>query len=293
MRFSVVTIVGVGLIGGSIGLGLKKRGLAGTVRGLGRSQETLEKAKAVGAIDEIHTDSAAALRSSQIVVLCTPVDRIASQAIEYAAHCSQGCILTDAGSTKARIATALEGRMPPGVSFLGSHPLAGSEKRGPEHSDADLFVNRWTVLTPTEKTTATTKKTIAEFWQSLESKTCEMSPEEHDRALALTSHLPHLVASALAGCLPESLRPLTASGFRDTTRIAAGDPEVWTAIFRENRDAVLNALRSYESRLAQYRSALETSDAAALDRLWREGKITREALPAPLSPLGRGAGGEG
>lgn len=278
MRFSVVTIVGVGLIGGSIGLGLKKRGLAETVRGLGRTRETLEKAKAVGAIDEIHIDPAAALKQSQIVVLCTPVDRIAEQALEYGALCPARCVVTDAGSTKAGIAAALEGRMPAGVSFVGSHPLAGSEKRGPEHADADLFVNRWTVLTPTVETSAATRETIASFWQGLGSKTCEMSPEEHDRALAMTSHLPHLVASALAGCLPESLRKLTASGFRDTTRIAAGDPEVWTAIFRENRDAVLNALRTYEARLAEYRRVLETNDIPALDRLWREGKAVRESL---------------
>ncbi|MBX9681866.1 MAG: prephenate dehydrogenase/arogenate dehydrogenase family protein [Gemmataceae bacterium] len=291
MRFSVVTIVGVGLIGGSIGLGLKKRGLAETVRGLGRSRETPEKAKALGAIDEIHTDPAAALKQSQIVVLCTPVDRIAAQAMEFAALCPPGCIVTDAGSTKARIAAALDGRMPAGVSFVGSHPLAGSEKRGPEHADADLFVNRWTVLTPIAETSAKTRETIADFWQGLGSKTCEMSPEEHDRALAMTSHLPHLIASALAGCLPESLEKLTASGFRDTTRIAAGDPEVWTAIFRENRDAVLTALRTYEARLAEYRRVLETNDAPTLDRLWREGKAVRESLnlAAPLSPLGRGS----
>ncbi|MFO0864936.1 MAG: prephenate dehydrogenase/arogenate dehydrogenase family protein [Gemmataceae bacterium] len=288
MRFSVVTIVGVGLIGGSIGLALKKRGLAETVRGLGRSRETLEKAKTVRAIDEIHTDPVAALRDSQIVVLCTPVDRIAEQAIEYAKHCPPGCILTDAGSTKARIASALEGRMPDGVSFIGSHPLAGSEKRGPEHADADLFVHRWTVLTPTATTSATTLDTIASFWRALGSKTCDMSPEEHDRAVALTSHLPHLVASALAGCLPESLHYLTATGFRDTTRIAAGDAEVWSAIFRENRDAVLNALRIYESRLAEYRQALETNDTVALDRLWREGKATREHLAPPLWGEGLG-----
>jgi len=278
MRFSVVTIVGVGLIGGSIGLALKKRGLAESVRGLGRSQATVEKAKAIGAIDEICTEPAAALKNAQIVVLCTPVDRIAEHALDYGRLCPAGCILTDAGSTKARIAAALEGRMPAGIQFLGSHPLAGSEKRGPEHADADLFVNRWTVLTPTGETTQATRETITLFWKSLGSKTCEMSPDEHDLALGLTSHLPHLAASALAGCLPESLRKLAASGFRDTTRIAAGDPEIWTAILRENRDAVLAALSGYETRLGEFRRALEANDGAALDRLWREGKAVRDAL---------------
>ena len=148
-----------------------------------------------------------------------------------------GTLLTDAGSTKAAIVRGIEGRLPAGVAFVGSHPLAGSEKRGPSHADADLFQDRLTVVTPTPQTDpgrggadqcllASARRAGSGRW----------SPEEHDRALALTSHLPHLVASALAGILPPELHDLTATGFRDTTRIAAGDPELWTAIFLQNRE---------------------------------------------------------
>src|SRR5262249_35465902 len=160
------------------------------------------------------------------------------QIIESAAGCRSGALLTDAGSTKARIVKAVEGRLPRGVSFVGSHPLVGSEKHGPEHADPDLFQNRVVVVTPTDATDEALLQHTSELWKSLGARVVVMSPEEHDRALALTSHLPHLSAAALAGILPPKWRELTATGFRDATRMAAGDPELWTAIFSENREHV-------------------------------------------------------
>lgn len=278
MRFSVVTIVGVGLIGGSIGMALKKRGLADVVRGLGRNRASLETARALGAIDEVHLEPATALRDAQFVVLCVPVDRIVEQALACASACPQGAILTDAGSTKARIAAGLAGRLPAGIEFIGSHPLAGSEKKGAENADPNLFVDRMTVLTPCPDTSARTTSLAAAFWRGLGSRTCELSPEDHDQVLALTSHLPHVAASALAGVLSPRDIPLTATGFRDTTRIAAGDPELWTAILIQNREAVTRAMRRFEARLADFRNAIETAHAATVDRLWREGKAIRDAL---------------
>ena len=276
MKLRVLTIVGVGLLGGSIGLAAKRRGVADCVRGLGRSRETLDEAKALGAIDEAHLDPAAALGGSDLVVLCTPVDRIAAQVSEYAPLCGPNGVLTDVGSTKAQIVDEIE-RLGGAFRFVGSHPLAGSEKRGVRHADANLFVGRTTIVTPS-RTDPTALDVVTRFWQSLGSTVHQMSPQAHDDALARTSHLPHLIASALAGIVPAELAPLTATGFRDTTRIAAGDPGLWSAIFTQNQAAVLTALDAFRARLDEFRTALDAGDAAGLDRLLLEGKNFRDAL---------------
>lgn len=278
MQLNVLTIVGVGLIGGSIGLAARRRGLARHIRGVGRQQANLDRARALGAVDETYLDLGRAVSGSEVVVFCTPVDHIAGQMLDAASSCSPGTVLTDAGSTKAVIVRAVDGRLPDGVAFVGSHPLAGSEKRGPEFADADLFVGRWTVLTPTEATDAPALECVTAFWQALGSRTRVMSPEEHDRALAITSHLPHVVAAALAGMLPDELRPLAATGFRDTTRIAAGDPGLWTAIATHNRSALAEALLRLEQRLAGFRQAIEAGDWAALHALLARAKENRDAL---------------
>src|SRR5262249_7741347 len=148
--------------------------------------------------------------------------------------------------------------------FVGAHPLAGSEKKGAEYAHPDLFVQRWTVLTPTPMTAVDALAAVQSFWQALRARVRLMTPEDHDRALAMTSHLPHLLASALAGMLPDDWRELTATGFRDTTRVAAGDPEIWTPIFRHNRAAVLAALADLEDRLQKIRTALAHNDGATI-----------------------------
>jgi prephenate dehydrogenase len=168
--------------------------------------------------------------------------------------------------------------LPPAVRFVGGHPLAGSEKKGVENAHADLFVDRCTVLTPTCGTSDTALDTVANFWLALGARVKTMSPEEHDQALAMTSHLPHLVAAALAGILPADLHELAATGFRDATRIAAGDPAVWTPIFQHNHAAVLAALDQLEVRLRRFRAALESNDVIAIDSLLTQGKRMRDAL---------------
>src|SRR5262249_47346114 len=188
-------------------------------------------------------------------VFCTPVDQIAQQVLAAAPACPADTLITDAGSTKGQIIKAIDGRLPAGVAFVGSHPLAGSEKRGPEHADADLFQDRLTIITPTPRSDPAAVERTRAFWQALGSRVHLMSPEDHDRALALTSHVPHLLACALVGILPAELAELTASGFRDTTRIAAGDPGLWKAIFEHNRPAILAALVTFTDRLEQYRQA--------------------------------------
>jgi len=279
MQFQLLTIVGVGLIGGSIGLAAKQRGVARRVRGLGRQRSSLDRALSVGALDEAHLDPQAAMTGADLVVFCTPVDQIADQVLTFAKHCEPSALLTDAGSTKAAIVEAVETQLPAnGPQFVGSHPLAGSEKRGPEFADARLFEQRWTVVTSTPRTSAAALDRVASFWSALGSKVKTMSPADHDRALALTSHLPHLLAAALAGALPAELRDLTATGFRDTTRIAAGDPRLWTAIFDQNRTPVLEALGRLESRLHEFRQALESGNNAAVDQFLAQAKEVRDAL---------------
>jgi prephenate dehydrogenase len=274
----IITIVGVGLIGGSIGLASKKRGLAKCVRGLGRRHEALVEAKTRGAIDEIHMEPAAALKDADLVILCTPVDQIAEQTLRFAPLCKQGAVITDAGSTKGHIVDLVEGRLKDGVDFVGSHPLAGSEKKGVAFADAELFHGRWTVVTPTSHTSPDAVEKVVEFWSALGSNVRSMSPHEHDEALAITSHLPHLLAAALAGILPEHLHSLTATGFRDTTRVAAGDPELWSAIFLHNREALLHAYDLVHARLNEFRRALQEKDGEAIDRLLTQAKKNRESL---------------
>jgi prephenate dehydrogenase len=278
MQLNVLTIVGVGLIGGSIGLAAKRRSVARRVRGVGRQRGGLDQALALGAVDEAYLDAREAVRNSDLVVFCTPVDRIAAKVLEAAPFCPQGALLTDAGSTKGTIVRAIDGRLPSGVAFVGSHPLAGSEKRGPENADVDLFEGRWTVLTPTDATDPTALARVQAFWEALGSRTRLMAPEDHDRALAVTSHLPHLLAAALASLLPAELQSLTATGFRDTTRIAAGDPGLWSAIFTHNRPALLSALARLQEQLGAFLRALDADDGAALHELLARAKEVRDAL---------------
>jgi prephenate dehydrogenase len=278
MKINTLTIVGVGLIGGSIGLAARRRGVAVRVLGVGRRQASLDQARSRHAIDEGFLDLAVAARRSDLIVFCSPVDCIAGQVLAAAPECRPGTLLTDAGSTKAAIVAAIEGRLPPGVAFVGGHPLAGSEKRGPNHADANLFQDRVTILTKTPATDPAALEGVAQFWRALGARVRVMDPGQHDRSLALTSHLPHLVASALAGILPPELQELTASGYRDTTRIAAGDPALWTGIFEQNRSGVLGALQVFGQRLAELKHALESGDRAALDRLLAQAKKVRESL---------------
>ena len=278
MKLGTLTIVGVGLIGGSIGLAARRRGVAERVLGVGRHQATLNLAHDLGAIDAAFLELAPAVADSDMVVFCTPVQRIAEQVLEAAPACRPGTLLTDAGSAKGEIVQAIADRLPVGVTFIGSHPLAGSEKRGPEYAEPDLFEDRLTVVTPTPGADPAMLERVFDFWRALGSRVKVMLPSEHDQALALTSHVPHLLASALAGSLPTELRELTASGFRDTTRIAAGDPELWTGIFLQNRAAVLAALERVADRLDRLRNALQENDEQSLTDLLDQAKRARDAL---------------
>lgn len=276
--FETIAIVGVGLIGGSIALAAKARGLARKVLGVGRKAARLEEARRRGVIDAGLVDLAAAARRADLIIFCTPVDRIVAGVREAAAVSKAGAVITDVGSVKGSICRSLAAGLPPGVGFIGSHPLAGSEKQGFEHSDALLFEQRVCVVTPVDTSSPRALERIKAFWLDLGSTLVKMSPEAHDRALAETSHLPHLIAAALAATLSPENQSLAATGFRDTTRIASGDVDLWSAIFLQNREQVLNCLARYDQSQAQFRRAIEQNDVSALKLLLKSAKIARESL---------------
>lgn len=273
-----LTIVGVGLLGGSIALAARQRRMAGRVVGHVRSEASLARARACNLLDEVTTDLGEAVADADLVVVCTPVDVIARTVREAAALARPGTLFTDVGSTKAALACELAAGLPNDAAFVGSHPLAGSEKTGPEHARVDLFDNALVVVTPAAETRPAACQRVMEFWHGLGASVVPMPADEHDRALAMTSHLPHLIASALAATLPDYWRWLTATGFRDTTRVAAGSPDLWRAIFLDNSDSVLEAVDRFAETLAQFRAALATSDEATLTALLQRGKTVRDSL---------------
>ncbi|HEY2911151.1 MAG TPA: prephenate dehydrogenase/arogenate dehydrogenase family protein [Gemmataceae bacterium] len=276
MLFEQITIVGVGLIGGSIGLAAKARGVARRVIGAGRDPAKLAKAERLGAIDLGTPRLEDAVQNANLVVVCTPVDLIASTILRAAPHCQPGTLFTDGGSTKATIVKEVTAQALERIAFVPAHPIAGSEKNGVEYARADLFEDRLTILTPIASGDPVER--VAAFWKALGARIAVMSPADHDKALAATSHLPHAVASAVASITPRDWLPLSAGGFRDVTRIAAGDPHLWAPIFLENREAVLAALDHFTARLDDFRQLVDSGNAAGLSRWLADAKQVRDAL---------------
>ena len=260
---SHLIIVGVGLLGSSLGLAVKKRGLADVVIGIDHCRGTLEIAQQRGAVDVVALDfDDLATINDGLAIICTPVRSIVSHA-ERIAAVNNHLLLSDVGSTKANICHAMEQH---GLRFVGAHPIAGSEKSGPAFGDADLFQDRLTILTPTDSSRAEDVERLQFFWESLGSRVLILIPEQHDAYLAKTSHLPHAVAATLASLLTEADKPFCGTGFADTTRIASGSPTVWTDIFLENRLQLLAFLEVFSDHLATLKIALEGSDEAAIVR---------------------------
>ncbi|MHB8901138.1 MAG: prephenate dehydrogenase [Thermoguttaceae bacterium] len=276
-----VAIVGVGLIGGSIGLAVRRREVAERVVGIGRDRKRLERALQVGAITDIlclSDDLSSGLAEVELIVVCTPVGLIAEQIRQLAGHARPGTLLTDGGSTKRTITEALDGPLANGCRFVGSHPLAGSEKTGVAHARADLFEGRVAMITPTERCREEDVERLAAFWEALGAKVVRLGPDEHDRVMASTSHMPHAVAVALAAFLPDEMRGLTGSGFRDTTRLAGGDPDMWQQIFLDNRRYVSEAMRAFAGELLQLAELVEEGKARALEEYLTRAKKKRDAL---------------
>jgi prephenate dehydrogenase len=272
-----IAIVGIGLIGGSVGLAARSRKLAKRVVGIGRSAARLVDAVSLGAIDEFALDLAG-VEGCDLIVVCTPVGQIASDVLSAAKIAKPGALLVDAGSTKAKLVAEIENSLPKTVEFVGCHPIAGSQRSGAHAARADLFENRLTIVTPTGSTSTGALKRASDFWKALGSRVVEMSPDHHDEVLATTSHLPHLLASAMAMTTPKEWLEFIGGGWRDQTRIAAGEPGNWMQIFLANREMLLRSLHGAEQNIAAFRAALESNDHSALQTLLIKGKEHRDAL---------------
>jgi cyclohexadieny/prephenate dehydrogenase len=273
-----VAIVGVGLIGGSIAAALKARGYPGKVIGFGRNPARLEQARGAGLLDEFSVEIEPLIEQASLVVICTPVDRIVEDVRKFAAEAHPGTLITDAGSVKGEICSVLHDFAAGEVVFVGSHPMAGSEKNGFEHAHADLFEGRVCIVTPDERNDDSATNRTANFWKFLGMRVERLSPKLHDSAVAYSSHLPHVVAAALASSLPEEYRKCTGSGFRDSTRIAAGDPELWNSILTQNAGEIVEALLRFSEVLSEYVDSLQSDPPAGLKYLLEQAKKNRDAL---------------
>ena len=276
--FECIGIVGVGLIGASLGLAVKRHALAKRIVGIGRRAESLAVAQRIGAIDEARIGFDTPIDHLQLLVLCVPVDRIVETGLRAAPLLSAEALVTDAGSAKSIIVRELERRYSSGPKFVGSHPMAGSEQSGPEAARVDLFRDRNCIVTRTDATPTDALERISGFWRALRMRVVTASPESHDRIVGRTSHLPHLAAAALATMPADSDHPFVGTGFLDATRISAGDAHLWTAIFEQNRAGLLEALDDYLGRLGRFRNALESDKRETLHELLSEGKRRRDAL---------------
>jgi prephenate dehydrogenase len=267
MQLKRFSIIGVGLLGGSLGLAVKKRITDCHVTGYGHRGLTLAKAVEVGAIDDATQDLAAAVGEADCVILCTPVGLFERLLLQMAPALNAGAIVTDVGSTKRSAVELAKKFLPETVHFVGSHPMAGSEKRGVEFARADLFDGSVCITTPSSQTNGQALEAVENLWQTLGMRVIRLSPDEHDRRVAMISHLPHAVAAALVGIQDEKTLELAGKGFADATRIAAGDAELWRDIFLDNSDQLRLGLSQLRRQLNQFEALL---DNPAQLKLWLE-----------------------
>jgi prephenate dehydrogenase len=273
-----LAILGVGLLGGSIGLAVRSRLSGCKVAGYGHRRPALEAAIKMGAIDEAYEEPARAVREADCVILCTPVGRLTSLLNEIGPHLSPGTLVTDVGSTKRAVVSAAENTLPLGVHFVGSHPMAGSEKRGVEFAKADLFDKAVCITTPTPRTDPQALSLVESLWQTLGMRTTRLSPEEHDRILADVSHLPHVLAAALVEMQEDAAFALCGKGFLDMTRIAGGDPGLWRDIFLDNRENVRQSLARLRAILKAFDQMLDTGTGEQLEAWLRSAAERRERM---------------
>lgn len=277
LPWSTVAIVGVGLIGGSLGKALLTRGLARRVVGIGRSKASLAEAMERQLVSEVSCDLAA-VSEADFVVVATSVGSIPRLLEAADAHVAEGTLITDAGSTKQSVVSGWQKRRRHRGRFVGSHPLAGSHLRGPAAADATLFEGRVAVVTPAASTPEEDVEEVGSFWASLGSTVFVMKPREHDRILAMTSHAPHVLAAALAAVTPDADRRFTAGGWRDTTRVAGGDAELWADILLDNAAQVTKAVSTMHGYTQRMLDALAAGDRRRLVRLLTTAKDKRNAL---------------
>ena len=283
-----ITIWGVGLIGGSLGLALKKNGFQGQRVGLGRNIGRLEKALQYDAVDVITTEVAEGLRDSDLVVLCTPVELVPVlvQHIVDVVDSQQSVVLTDVGSTKSVLVRTIEAQLQKQDSetfaFVGAHPMAGSHETGVDAARATLFESATCILTPTENTNQDSLQRVKNLWEFVGAVPHLLSPETHDLLIGAASHLPHLMASLLTNTVAnvetegQKALDFTATGFRDSTRIAAGSPDLWTGIFSQNRGVLLSLIDDIVNNLTEFKTLLQTDDLAEIERVLLEAQAIVE-----------------
>ena len=279
LLFRRVTIVGLGLIGGSLGMAIRRKHLAREVVGLSRSAAVIRRARARGAIDRGTRHGAEAVAAADLVIIATPVDAIVPTAMRLRRLMRPGAILTDVGSTKGRIVSRLERALAGRVRFVGSHPLAGSERRGIEAAQAGLFTGAACVVTPTSNTDRRALAQVRRLWRALGLRVVSMGPAAHDRVLGAVSHLPHLAAFALTASTDRRALALAPCSFLEATRVANSDPDLWDDILLDNRAAVRAALRRFGASLKSYDRALRRNDRRSLRALLRRAHAIRQRLP--------------
>ncbi|MCM8764814.1 MAG: prephenate dehydrogenase [Candidatus Omnitrophica bacterium] len=280
--FQSIGIAGLGLLGGSIALAARARCLASKIHGYTRTRETLKKAEDLGLIDKSFQDFSQMVGDSEFVILCAPI----SVNVEFAkiiARVKPMMLFTDVGSTKETIVHAVEDTFPQGNRFCGSHPMAGSEKRGIENANGQLFDGKTVIVTPARNSESSVVETVEKFWVNLGANVIIMESGQHDKICALTSHFPHLMAFLLVEMLSEDfnsdqVRACIGSGFRDTTRIAASDREIWGEIFLHNNTNVLGAIEKFREKLAVIENLIEKKDINSIKRWIEKIKILRSQI---------------
>ena len=280
VQFKKVTIIGVGLIGGSIGLAIKKRKLSNEVVGVFRRESTLKRALKCKAVDKATMSMASGVDGADLVIVASPVHSIPKLVNMAVKHAKDGAIITDAGSTKAWIVSSVEKSFAKSkdVHFVGSHPMAGSEHDGVEFAKADLFEKAPCIITKTSATDKASLSKIIKFWRSLGAIVKIMSPASHDKSVSLISHLPHIVAFGLVGSVPSQELQYAAEGFKDTTRTASSDPELWADIFLTNRKEVLKAGRLFEKNYKYILNAISRGDRRRMVNFLKKAKSNRDML---------------
>ena len=269
--FERLALIGVGLIGSSIAHAARQHGLVREIVATARTEKTRQRVVELKFADRVVATNAEAARDADLVIVCIPVGACGPVAAEIAASLKPGAIVSDAGSVKGAVVRDMAPHLPKNVHFVPAHPVAGTEHSGPDSGFAELFINRWCILTPPPGADATAVERLATFWRALGAKTATMSPEHHDLVLAITSHLPHLIAYTIVGTADElgdvtesEVLQFSAGGFRDFTRIAASDPTMWRDVFLANKDAVLEMLGTFQEDLAKLTRAMRRGDGEAL-----------------------------
>ncbi len=286
--FEKIAFIGIGLIGASLAHVVRRESLAGHIAVATRRQETLDRAVALGLCDSGTLSATDAVKDADLVVICTPMGAYTGIAKEIAPHLKDGAIVTDVGSVKAPVFESLGAHLPETVTLVPGHPVAGTEHSGPDAGFPELFEGRWTVLTPTSDTDADAVKRVTQLWEAGGAMVEIMDAAHHDQVLAITSHLPHLIAYTIVGTatdlgddLKKEVIKFSASGFRDFTRIASSDPTMWRDVFLINRDAVLEVLGRFDEDLTHLKRAVRRGDGDALfDHFTRTRAIRRGVIDA-------------